>query len=349
MLGSLALAACSNEAPPTAPQGWEFVPGHGLSAQVNPVEYMASIGCRVPAARDPDSSTIVIPTEGGYRRFLCVGVAVDSLNSAIRAYREAVMATGGASMTSADLGDGSGGYYDYDGEECVYSAGHQEGETWQDGNYLYSDVHWVGGQCSWVPRYVWVSSSGFPPPDVSPGTWGYGGTGGGSTFPSGVVDFSEDLSAYRPDCAHPTGPDDVAWCQGDSVMTATRMQHIQDALTRMRNHSATCASLANVIQAVIDSNTFRVTHPGSSSGFAPPGLGTLGWMGVRADWVDQYYDSNHQFISTNFGSSIPMTLVGIFAHEADHLLGNVATGADINGHTHQGDGLVTPNQFACGL
>ena len=166
VLGSLALAACAQDRLPTAPQGWEFVPGHGSSAVISPNSYMEAVGC-VPNTGPRDSTTIVFKLiGGGAARFDCPGGWTDSVRAGIHAYRDAVFAATGA-MTSGGGGD-DGYVFVHIFYQCEQVNHYQYAPAMGEYVWIYTNLE----NCEVTEVWVEGAYSGGGPM----GSWGPGGT-----------------------------------------------------------------------------------------------------------------------------------------------------------------------------
>ncbi len=201
----------------------------------------------------------------------------------------------------------------------------------------FNDEYWI----------CWGQTNCVPADSGGEGGEGGGGEGGGGE----VITFTDDdaVDMARPTCPAVRGEygsdEDFKkgkmWCNGSSVkLNATRKARVLAATARIRAKGGDCVVLANVIDSVLQHDDIRTDNVGGA--FAQVNGGVNGWMYIRSLYIDYHYDSDHPFIDATVG---PIDLQWFLAHEADHLLGNVA-GADAKGHV--GNALTTPNSVQCG-
>ena len=358
VLGSLVLAACSSEAPPTAPQGWEFAPGAGDLRIGSPLEEMRAAGCTpTDMMRAVGSIGIVVPTRGLYA-FNCRGASRNTIGAAVRSYMAKVRAAGwNPSMTAGNGGgDGTGGYYEfrasgincYTDENPIYTnVRYQDPATGDLVIFTYISGVSSVTNCFTAYRSVWVTNGDSGPAAGMPYA---------PAVPDPEVDYvasDDDLLSQRdarPNCSVPMSFAEDSFChaRGKDSLTTFQRNRVTAAIATIAARGGPCVALANEATAEFNRGDLRFGSPltnnktaasGVSNGSAPD---STSWTVIGIAFVTLYTDKSRKATLVNPNTEQvlgPADLVSVIAHEMDHR---------VNGAGHvDGNPGVTPLTLSC--
>lgn len=197
--------------------------------------------------------------------------------------------------------------------DCEYDRTEEytgESDYWDPYHEFYTT-----GDCSMVPRYC---DNNFQP------------TGGSSPYtdPRDVARMGPDNKVVAiPTCPPSRSVDTVAkaWCAAH-LPTATELDHVHAALTRMHQTGGICDSLATIGDSLLAHQTLRFFPQAAfgEGGWGPQNGGSSGpnsYVLISEDVVDRMWDAAHmgQATDRNSGYTYPADLQTILTHELDHL------------------------------
>lgn len=171
-----------------------------------------------------------------------------------------------------------------------------------------------------------------------PGVW----TDVTAAPPEMLDDFA--LERTPPDCTFPQNDKETAWCSGKTP-SSDEDAKIRAALARMAAKGGTCAALASIGTALLNSGNLHLYDQSwfTFGGAAPLNGGSTGWMALSRTWTTTFYDADHVTPIASGGEPQHRDLQQVLAHELDHLAGSDHVGAA----TATPDPYNTPNSNAC--